>query len=166
VTASGWTSGYNANNVKLIRYADVLLQAAEAEVELGNLTQAQNYVNQVRRRAKNGSYVRLSDGNPAANYLINEYPGIWSDKDFARKCVRFERRIELGMEGHRFFDLVRWGVAAQERNAYLVRESKRRTYLSNAAFTANKNEIYPIPTKALIQSYKNGVATMEQNLGY
>ncbi|MFM2145520.1 MAG: hypothetical protein RL732_356 [Bacteroidota bacterium] len=166
VTASGWTSGYNANNIKLIRYADVLLQAAEAEVELGNLTQAQNYVNQVRRRAKNGSYVRLPNGNSAANYLINEYPGIWTDKDLARKCVRFERRIELGMEGHRFFDLVRWGIAAQERNAYLARESKRRTYLLNAVFTANKNEIYPLPVKALIQSYKDGVATMEQNPGY
>ena len=52
-SASGWTKGYTVNNVKLIRYADVLLMAAECEVEVGTLETARNYVNQIRARAAN-----------------------------------------------------------------------------------------------------------------
>jgi hypothetical protein len=166
VTASGWTSGYNANNTKLIRYADVMLQLAEAEVELGNLTRAQTLVNQIRTRAKTGSFVKKGDGTPAANYLVNPYPGTWTDQATARKAVRFERRIELGMEGHRFFDLVRWGVAAEVKNAYYAKEKAKRTYLNGATFTSGKNEVFPIPAKAITQSAKDGKATLVQNPGY
>ncbi|MFM2145519.1 MAG: hypothetical protein RL732_355 [Bacteroidota bacterium] len=166
VTASGWTSGYNANNTKLIRYADVMLQLAEAEVELGNLTRAQTLVNDIRNRAKNGSVVKKGDGSPAANYLVNPYPGTWTDQATARKAVRFERRIELGMEGHRFFDLVRWGVAAEVKNAYYAKEKAKRTYMTGASFTTGKNEVFPIPAKAITQSAKDGKPTLVQNPGY
>jgi hypothetical protein len=168
VTASGWTSGYNANNLKLLRYSDVLLYSAEAEVELGNLERARTLVNQVRRRAANQADWVRNVGNTgfAANYQISEWTAPWTDANTARKAVRFERRLELGLEGHRFFDLVRWGVAASVRNAYIAREGVRRTYLRGAVFTANRNEIFPIPQKAITQSAKDGSPTLVQNPGY
>jgi tetratricopeptide (TPR) repeat protein len=165
-TSSGWTSGYNANNLKLIRYSDVLLQLAEAEVELGNLEKARTLVNQVRTRAANPAGFVMDGANPAANYKVGLYTATWTDQAVARKAVRFERRIELGMEGHRFFDLVRWGVAAAEKNAYYTREKAKRSYLTGATFTAGKNEIFPIPAKAITQSAKDGTPTLKQNPGY
>ena len=164
--ATGWTSGFNANNLKLIRYADVLLQLAEAEVELNNLEKARELVNQVRRRAANPAGFVKDDANNAANYLISEYTSAFTNQAFARKAVHFERRLELGMEGHRFFDLVRWGEVAQVKSAYFIEESKKRSYLKGAVFTANKNEIFPIPAKAITQSSKDGGATLKQNPGY
>jgi len=160
----GW-SVFNANNLKLLRYADILLFAAEAEVELGNLSIALDYVNQVRNRAANPAGFVKDGASQAANYLIKPYP-TFPNKDYARKAVRFERRIELGMEGHRFFDLVRWGVAAEEKNAYYTTEKKKRSYLSTASFVKGKHERYPIPQKAIDLSYKNGGPTLNQNLGY
>jgi len=165
-TSSGWTSGYNANNLKLIRYADVLLMAAEAEVELGNLEKARSYVNQVRKRASNPDGFVKDGAAPAANYVIGTYDAVWTDAATARKAVRFERRLELGMEGHRFFDLVRWGEAASTKAAYFSKEKAKRTYLGGASFTAGKNEIFPIPAKAITQSAKDGTPTLKQNPGY
>jgi hypothetical protein len=166
VTSSGWTSGYNANNTKLIRYSDILLQLAEAEVELGNLEKARTLVNQIRTRAQNPADFVKDGANPAANYKVGLYTSPWTDANVARKAVRFERRIELGMEGHRFFDLVRWGVAAEVRNAYYANEGKKRAYLKAGTFVAGKNEIFPIPAKAITQSAKDGKSTLVQNNGY
>lgn len=169
-TSSAWGggfAGFNATPLALIRYADVLLMAAECEIETGNLEKAREYVNLVRSRAKNpAGYVKKDDGSPAANYSIEKYQTTWTDQNFARKAVRFERRIELGMEGHRFFDLVRWGIAATEINAYLTAESKKRDYLTGAKFIAGIHEYYPIPEKAILTSYLNGKPTLQQNNGY
>lgn len=179
-SASGWTKGFNANNVKLIRYADVLLLAAEAEVEAGSLARARDLVNQVRARAANPAgfvktYADPTDpskgfsNTPAANYLVKEYPAAspaFATKDAAREAVRFERRLELGMEGHRFFDLVRWGVADVVLNKYLTEEAKRRTYLTGARFTKGKSEFRPIPTRVLTRSSIDGQPTLKQNPGY
>jgi starch-binding outer membrane protein, SusD/RagB family len=165
-SASGWTSGYNANDLKLIRYSDVLLQAAEAEVELNNLEKARTYVNIIRKRASNPEGFVMDGDKPAANYKISEYTSPWTDAATARKAVRFERRIELGMEGQRFFDLVRWGIAATERNAYFATESKKRAYLSGSTFVAGKNEIFPLPNKAITQSANATGPTLKQNPGY
>lgn len=165
--ASGWTKGYTSNNIKLIRYADVLLMAAECEVEVGSLEKAREYVNMIRARAANpAGWVKTDKGDNAANYIIGLYNTSWSDKALARKAVRFERRLELGMEGHRFFDLVRWGIAAEEKTKYFAAESKKRTYLNGATFRAGINEYFPIPTKAITLSSKDGVATLTQNPGY
>lgn len=142
---SYWTAGVTALNYNIIRFADVLLMAAEAEVEVGSLERAKELVNLVRARAANqAGWVKKADGTPAANYSVGLYPA-FASKDFARDAVRFERRLELAMEGHRFFDLVRYGIAAETLNAYIAREKGRRTYLSSAVFTKGKNEYFPIP---------------------
>ncbi|HUP13745.1 MAG TPA: RagB/SusD family nutrient uptake outer membrane protein [Niastella sp.] len=142
---SYWTAGVIATNYEIIRFADVILLAAEAEVEVGTLDKAKDLVNMVRARAANpAGWVKKTDGTPAANYKVGLYTS-FASQDYARTAVRFERRLELAMEGHRFFDLVRWGIAAETLNAYIGREKTRRTYLANAVFTKGKNEYYPIP---------------------
>jgi hypothetical protein len=104
---------------------------------------ALDIVNQIRRRAAN-EMVTKDDGTPAATYVVKEYTSFPS-QDYARRAVRFERRLELALEGHRFFDLVRWDVAAETLNTYLTKEKVKRTYLQGAAFTKGKNEYFPIP---------------------
>lgn len=163
---NSWTKGYNAQTIKLIRYADVLLMLAECEIALGNLERARAYINEVRRRAANAEgWVKDSTGAPAAHYLIREYPA-FPDATYAVKALRHERRLELGMEGHRFFDLVRWGVAAAEKQHYFETESKKRPFLNRAQFVKNKHEYAPIPQRAIDQSWKNGVPSLQQNPGY
>jgi len=162
---SDWNS-LNANNLKLLRYADLLLYAAEADVELGLIDDALHLVNLVRARAANkDGFLKNDDGTDAANYVISMYPP-FQDQAYARKAVRFERRLELGMEGHRFFDLVRWGIAADEKNQYFEKEKQKRTYMEKAFFKAGKNEILPIPQNAINRSMKDGRKTLMQNPEY
>ena len=161
LTSSGWKN-ITAKDIYLIRYSDVLLMAAEAEIEVGSLATAQSYINQVRARAKNpASWVQ---GAPA-NYVINTYTVPFASLDEARTAVRFERRLELAMEGHRFFDLVRWGIAAETLNAYLLKEKVKRTYKSTASFTKGKNEYFPIPASIIDIAAKYG-NTLTQNPNY
>lgn len=169
---SSWTRGWTAINQPLMRFADVLLMAAEAEIEAtnGSLETARSYVNQVRTRAANpGSWVKRTDGSNAANYVIGLYNTPWTDKGAATTAVRFERKLELSGEGHRFFDLVRWGVADQVLNDYLAFEGARLTTALgsaggvNAVFTPNQDELYPIPQAQIdIQ----GADVLKQNPGY
>lgn len=162
---SGWTRGYSVMNYTIIRFADVLLLAAEAEIEAGSLAKAQEYVNMVRKRAANkASWVVTKAGTPAANYVIGTYDTPWTDKALARTAVRFERKLELSGEGHRFFDLVRWGIAETTLNAYLANESKLlSTMFGGAKFTAGKSEYLPIPQNQIdIQ----GKDILTQNPGY
>ena len=163
---SSWTRGYATMNYTIIRFADVLLMAAEAEIEAGDLMKAMEYVNMVRRRAANSDHwVKNPDGTNAANYVISEYDASqFSDQASARTAVRMERKLELSGEGHRFFDLVRWGIASEVLNAYLQHEAKFLvTKFGGANFTAGKNEYYPIPqTQIDIQ----GADVLSQNPGY
>ncbi len=161
---SGWTRGYPAMNVLIIRYADVLLMAAEAEVELGNFEAARALVNQVRARAANpASWVKKADGSNAANYVIGLYNTPWGDAATARAAVRFERKLELSGEGLRFFDLVRWGVAADVMNAYLNYEgAKLPVALGGSNFTPNQDEYFPIPQTQLDRQ----AGVLKQNPGY
>jgi starch-binding outer membrane protein, SusD/RagB family len=165
---SFWTNGSTTNNVNLIRFADVLLWAAEVEAELNNFTKARDYVNQVRRRAADTSgWVKKADGSFAANYKVGEYEDSWTDKVFALKAIRYERMLELAMEGHRFFDLVRWGIADIEINKYIEKEKNSRTHLVGAVFQKGRNEYFPIPQLQIdLSAGADGVSKMIQNPGY
>jgi len=168
--AQGYLNG-SAVNYSIIRFADVLLWAAECEVEVGSLNRARELVNYVRARARDGRYVEVTydyEGSyyPSANYYVDTYNEPWTSQDEARKAVRFERRLELGLEGHRFFDLVRWGVAADYINQYLSVEKTRLSHLNGVSFTVNKNEYFPIPQQEIDLSNSNGKPLLKQNPGY
>jgi len=159
----------SGNNYRYLRYAHVLLWAAECEVELGNLGKAREYVNMVRNRAANPEGFVTIDGKPAANYVVKEYPAgapQFASKEEARKAVRFEHRLEFAMEGTRFFDLVRWGIAAETLNAYVAKEQQRRTYLNGAQFIKGQHEYYPIPFQEIVNTKVNGQDVLQQNPGY
>ncbi|QHT68357.1 RagB/SusD family nutrient uptake outer membrane protein [Rhodocytophaga rosea] len=164
--ASGWTPGYQATNFMIIRFADVLLMAAEAEVEIGDLEKARTYVNLVRARAANpDTFEKKADGTNAANYVISEYPAGWT-KDYARDAVRFERKLELSLEGHRFYDLVRWGIAEQVLNPYLVYEASKIPSQfggPQAVFSSNQDEYLAIPQR---QIDLQGKDVLTQNPGF
>jgi starch-binding outer membrane protein, SusD/RagB family len=155
----------NANNYRMIRYAHVLLMLAECEVEIGTVDKAREYVNLIRKRAANTAGFNVTPVNQP-NYKIGEYTAVWSDKTIAREAVRNETRLELAMEGHRFFDLVRWKVADKVINDYIAFEQKGRTYLKGAKFVAGKHEYFPIPQAEIINSSLDGKPTLTQNPGY
>ena len=147
-----------SKNTVLVRYSDVLLWKAEALIELGRQSEALPIINEIRRRAGT-STSRL---NNASIYNVGEYPGgVWT-QEFARKALRWERRLELGLEGHRFFDLVRWGVAKETIDEYLLVEKTKRNYLNDAAFTKGKHEYMPIPETQVVLSGR----LYQQNNGY
>ncbi len=156
---------FNTNNYRMIRYSHVLLMLAECEVEIGDLNKARTLVNQIRTRASNpNGFVQTAGNQPT--YKIGTYTDPWTVQATARNAVRTETRLELAMEGHRFFDLVRWGIADQVINTYLSVEQNKRTYLKGAAFTKGKHEYYPIPQAEILNSSVGGVATLKQNPGY
>jgi hypothetical protein len=174
-----WGPG-SSINYNVIRLADVLLMAAEAEAQLGNLQKAQDYVNLVRNRAANpdGFVYQYKDNDnptggytttPAANYLIKPYPAgnfAGGGSAYALKAIYYERQVELAMEGHRFFDLVRWGIADQALNAFFQYESKITTDISTGHFIKGKNEYYPIPQTQIDLMVKGGKSVLVQNHGY
>lgn len=136
----------SALNYYIIRYADLLLWNAEARVALDDYEGAREIVNQIRARARDGAYVTTLDGSAhAANYNIGLYTTTWTDQATALAAVHLERRLELAMEGHRFFDLVRWGHAADVINTYLTVEKTLRSHLTNAEFEEGVHEYFPIP---------------------
>jgi hypothetical protein len=164
----------------VIRFADVLLMAAEAEAKLGNLDQAQAHVNQVRARAAdpvNYIYTYIDEDDPlkgytttpAANYVISVYPsGTFTAQglEYALKAIYFERKLELAMEGHRFFDLVRWGIAAETLNKFFAYESTVTTDIAGGTFVAGKHDYFPIPQRQIDLSTSGGVSSLTQNSGY
>jgi hypothetical protein len=157
----------NANNYRMIRYSHVLLWLAEIAVAQNRLDDARGFVNQIRRRAATpAGWVKKPDGTPAANYLINEYTVAFADQATAMKAVIFEERLEFAMEGHRRFDLVRWGIADQVLNAYYAVEGNKRSYLKGVLFIKGKHEYFPIPIQEIFNSQVGGVPTLIQNNGY
>lgn len=148
--AQGYLVG-SAVNYSIIRFADVLLWAAECAVENNDLERSRELVNYVRDRAKTGRavpvvYDYIGAYSASANYFVEPYSTPFTDQEVARKAVRFERRLELALEGHRFFDLVRWGIAGDYINKYLDEERGRLpNNLNGITFTPGKNEYFPIP---------------------
>lgn len=137
----------SSKNIDILRYDDVLLWRAEALIQLGQQDEALPLINDLRTRSAN-SPVKTANGNNASNYRISTYqPGVnctWTQA-YALQALQFERRLEFGMEGSRFFDLVRWGIAAQTLNDYIAVEKTRFNFLQNAQFTKARDEYLPIP---------------------
>ena len=158
--------GASGLNFQVIRLGEVLLWKAEALIESttqSNLEEARTLINKVRTRAKTSTYVKKLDGSGnAANYLVNPYPSVNWAKDYARKAVRFERRLELAMEGNRFYDLLRWANVSQTMNEYYTTEGKKRTFMAGAKFQAGKHEYLPIPQSEIDLS----PTLYSQNPGY
>ena len=154
----------SSKNTIIIRYADALLWKAEALIELGREDEALPIINQVRTRAAN-SAVKDADGNDVSNYDVSTYQdgqNINWTQETAREALRFERRLELAMEGWRFFDLVRWGIAAETLNDYFDAEAQRRDYLEDAGFQEGRDEYLPIPQQQI--DFSDGSYT--QNPGW
>ncbi|MDT3404301.1 RagB/SusD family nutrient uptake outer membrane protein [Mucilaginibacter terrae] len=150
----------------MIRLADVMLFKAEALIELGRPIEALPIINEIRTRASN-STARLvkANGQPTSKYYVQPYtPGVNIDwnLDNARKALRFERRLEMALEGERFFDLVRWGIADKVMNDFFNIEKPSRSIYQNAKFTKGRDEYLPIPQNQIFWSENRYV----QNPGY
>ncbi len=161
----GWPWGASGLNWQIIRYADLLLYKAEALIEIGGdgLEQARQLINRVRERAQKSAYVTdfYNPEKPAANYKIGIYPAQGWTQDYARQALRTEMRLEKAMEGERFFDLVRWGIAKETMNNYFAAEKDNRIYYSNASFETGE-EYFPVP----VAQYNFSGGKYVQNPGY
>lgn len=144
-------------NYRLIRASDVLLLYAEAALESGkSLSEAKWALEEVRARARAMA--------PAGSLpQFPGYLGLQDNTDGLRAAIRHERRVELAMEGHRWFDLVRWGIAAQvmdrDSGTYGSHESDAAR-AEMASFVAGKHELFPIPAEEI------ALNPMQQNPGY
>jgi starch-binding outer membrane protein, SusD/RagB family len=179
----------DANNINLCRFADVILWDAECEAQIGSLDKAESYVNMVRQRAANPTgWVYLNatynaasstyspQTTPGDKYLVNPYPpGAFSAQGqvYAINAIQMERRLELAIEGQRFFDLSRWdngtGTMATILNAYVgVEKTRNSFYLVNnsAQFTKGINEYFAIPQNELDAENSTGKVYLKQNPGY
>jgi hypothetical protein len=128
-------------NNKVIRYADVLLMYAEACCENNHLDKAKNALNQVRSRVGLGTF-------PYTTTIQGQSVTYNDDQTDLRKAIRHERRVELAMEGHRWFDLCRWGIAAETMTKYIQGESAAAK-AESATFIKGKHELFPIPSKEI-----------------
>jgi hypothetical protein len=145
-----WTSGWTANGYRMIRYADILLLAAECQVETNDLAGALANINAVRNRAANPDGFVMDGAVPAAKYVVAPYK-TFTDQAQARLAVRMERKLELGMEGHRWFDLNRWGNTQTELNRVLAYEKTMPwgNSMYGAATVGPEDVTYPIPQRQL-----------------
>jgi hypothetical protein len=143
-------------NIKLIRYADVLLMYAEACNESGDLAAAKNKLNELRakRRAECTDPATQLPDFPYENHKTGS--AYIDGQSGLREAIRHERRVELALESHRWFDLVRWGIAAATMNAYKSRETPEVQAAMNN-FTEGKNEYFPLP------QYELDLSGLEQN---
>jgi hypothetical protein len=118
----------------------------------------------VRSRAMNGCTVPIdnSSGSPSAHYFMGLYTTPWTSQSYAMAAIEFERRLEFAEEGHRFFDLVRWGIASTNLNNFLTVEKTRGvgSVLSSANFV-NTDGYFPIPQQEIILN-----PSLQQNQGY
>ncbi len=141
--------GLNSMNQKEVRYDEILLYKAEILIKLGRAMDALPIINQIRERAANSTErLKWEDGSFWLNYNCGQYlPGInctW-DEDFAWKALVWEARLEMAMEGRRFYDLVRWGEIKDVMNSYLEKEGTRYGWLKIGRFNSGRDEYRPIP---------------------
>jgi hypothetical protein len=174
----GWTGTQTSSmNIHILRYADVLLLLAEAEVEVGSLGNACTIVNEIRTRAGVAAQgpvggpmtVPIDDASTTwADYQMGTYACPFASQAEGRTRVRYERRLELAMEGQRFFDLKRWGIAEQVLNDYLAAEGGRRAFLTAAAAFSARHNLFPIPVFQIEVSGEDesGQPVLTQNTGW
>jgi hypothetical protein len=175
-SAVGWAPyQMHSMNRHLLRFADVMLLLAEAEIHAGSLEVARDLINQIRTRAAvgaqgpDGGAIVVPIDDPSitwATYDVGTYPAAGWDATYAMMALKFERRIELGMEGHRLFDLRRWGDMIPVLNAYLAVESTKRAYLQSAFTVEARHMAYPIPTVQIALSVVDGEQRLVQNPGW
>jgi hypothetical protein len=176
----GWNSQHlNSVNIHIYRFADLLLHLAEAEVEAGGaagLENARQIVNRIRRRA---GVVAQGPGTGAgdiavpiddaritwATYRVGEYPS-FPNQAYARSAVRYERRLELAMEGQRLFDLRRWNEYQPVLNEYVQIERSRRPHKTASAQVTERHRWFPIPNRQLELSTVEGASRLTQNPGW
>jgi starch-binding outer membrane protein, SusD/RagB family len=176
--STGWQGGVSTNNFRYYRYSHVLLWRAEIAASESDLPKALSLVNQIRNRAKTGEKVMglvstyalpttaypfnvtIDWNKPAANYNVQPYAS-FASKDYAMKAVQFEMRLEFAMEGSRFFDLRRWGIAKTVLNQYAKDDLRTRQFLTGAT-VKDKSLLAPIPQTQL--DLQPGV--LVQNPGY
>jgi hypothetical protein len=176
------SSGSTAKNYHVVRYADVLLWYAEALIETGDPAGARTYINQVRARAAN-SYVKAvnsvmeetastyvledkvngaTQANAAANYRIGLYPeSQFATKDKALEALRFERKVEMAMEGHRWYDLARWGIVSEELNNFINYEGQYLNKYTTSPGYDKKWVTLPIPNDEIITM--EGILVQSEN---
>ena len=157
---------FNSKNQIEVRFAEVLLWKAEILIQLGRHQEALPLINQIRERASNSvENLELPGGDYPVNYVVEPYvDGVnctW-DPEFAWQALIWENRLEMAMEGRRFYDLVRWGIAAEVMNAYFDKEGQRRQWLNVAFFTSGRDEYLPIPQAQI--NWSQGV--YKQNIGF
>lgn len=134
----GWPWGGSPLNFCLIRYSDIVLLYAEACVETGDLEEARTWVNKIRQRAENSidpSYTPQDLSTAMADYKVGLYPAAGWTQDYARKAVRLERRLELALEGNRWFDLQRWGNTVDVMTKYFAKEKQFQSYYQDASIS-------------------------------
>src|SRR5574344_1467999 len=151
----GFPWGASSLNFNLIRYADILLLKAEALIEQNqSMDVARGLINQVREksaRSVSSTYTPVDIDPTKASYKVGLYSSDGWNQEYARKAVRMERRLELAMEGNRWFDLERWGTLVSTVNSYMKSESTLRPYYEGASIT--DNEIFlPIPVSEVENS--------------
>ncbi len=144
----GFPWGASALNFCLIRYADIVLLKAESLIEQNKqIDEARTLINSVRQKAArsiDGNYTPQDLDPFNANYKVGLYPSNGWTQEYARKALRMERRLELAMEGNRWFDLLRWNTAVQTVNAYMKSEEKYHSYY--AGNSISDDELYlPVP---------------------
>ena len=146
----GWAPG-SSMNIQYLSVRDAMLLYAECLANDGELSAAMEYVNKVRARAAlDVNITKMNDGTPAANYKISEYPSshaAFSDKETCVKAIRMERKLELAMEGQRFFDLARWGgdYMAQQLHAYVDYEQQYIPKFVGASKLSSARTMFPVP---------------------
>lgn len=128
------------NNIQ-IRYADVLLMYAEACCESGDLPNAKTALKEVRDRAGLSQF-------PYTAVIQGQTVTFNDNQEDLRKAIRHERRVELAMEGHRWFDLTRWGIAKETMDTYMAGETEEAKELYGT-FQKGKHELFPIPSKEI-----------------
>ena len=153
-----WTSGWTANGYRMIRYADVLLLKAECEAMTGSDDLGLGEVNAIRTRAANSAgFVKEADGTTnATNYVIGNYAS-FADQAAAMKAIKFERKLELGLEGHRYYDLQRWGDVQTTLNRILTYEKTMEwgSSLYGDATVGPEDVNFPIPQRQIDVSNGN-----------